>query len=70
MTHWKRYAAALIALSIPALAGCGHSQDTAAPTTPASMPSAAQQAAQAQAAEKAAQQGAAARAAAAAQGKP
>ena len=71
MTHWKRYAAALIALSIPTLAGCGHSQDTTAgPETQAAPPSAAQQAAQAQDAERAAQQGAAARAAAATQGKP
>jgi len=65
MTHWKRYLAALFALSVPALAGCGHSQDTAAPAASTAASPAPSQAAQAQAAEQSAQQGAAARAAAA-----
>jgi len=36
MTYWKRYTAVLVALSVPALAGCGHSQDaTGNPGAPA-----------------------------------
>lgn len=53
MTHWKRYAAFLIALSVPALAGCGNSQSTTPGSgTQAAPPSAAQQATQAQAAQE------------------
>ena len=34
MTHWTRYAAALVALSVPALAGCGHSQNATGSSDP------------------------------------
>ena len=64
MLDWKRYAAALAALSAFGLAGCGHSQD-AAPTTAAPVPSASEQAARAQAVQEQGKAAAAGRAAAA-----